>query len=103
MSGNSAGRLIDDSNHARSGKGVKVTLDFTIDLSLVRKQKRALIGLSEGSTVTFDQQEAAEGMLNMIDYIQDAILEQGLASEEEVYPKLPQLFESQPSILIDAA
>lgn len=103
MSGNNEAHLIDDSSAARSEKGVKVTLEFTIDLALLRKQKRALIGLSEGLTITLDQEEAAEGMLNMIDSIQDAILDQGLASEEEIFPKLPQLFESQPLILIDAA
>jgi hypothetical protein len=32
-------------------------------------------------------------MLNMIDVIQDSIVDRGLASEEEVFPQMPLLFE----------
>lgn len=74
-------------------KPIRVVLEFDLDLILLRKQKRALIGVSEGTTVNFEQEEAAEGLLNFIDFIQDSILEQGLATEEEVFPRLPQLFE----------
>jgi len=30
----------------------------------------------------------------MIDFIQDSIVDQGLASEEEVFPQMPLLFET---------
>lgn len=75
---------------------VKVTLELAIDLHLLRKQKRALIGIREGTAATSEQEEAAEGMLNLADFIQDSILEQGLATEEEVFPRLPQLFDPEP-------
>lgn len=81
---------------------VHVVLAFNIDLSLLRTQKRALIGVYEGGTVTYEQEEAAEGLLNLIDFIQDSIVEQGLATEEEVFPRLPQLFEDEPKTSIHA-
>jgi len=74
-------------------ESIHVLLDFNIDLTLLRKQKRALIGVYEGTTVTYEQEETAEGILNLIDFIQDSIVKQGLATEEKVFPQLPQLFE----------
>jgi hypothetical protein len=82
---------------------IKITLECDIDLLLLRKQKRALIGLREGGTITYEQETAAEGMLNLLDFIQDSILEQGLATEEEIFPRLPQLFDPEPSSLDAAA
>lgn len=82
---------------------VKVTVECDIDLLLLRKQKRALIGIREGSTITYEQETAADGLLNLLDFIQDSILEQGLATEEEIFPRLPQLFDSDPSNLDAAA
>lgn len=80
-----------------SATTVKVALECAIDLRLLRKQKRALVSITEGTTVTHEQEDAAEGMLNMLDFIQDSILEQGLATEEEIFPRLPQLFGPEPS------
>ncbi len=60
----------------------------------MRKQKHALVGVCEGVTVTYAQEETAKGMLNLIDFIQDSIVEQGLATEEAVFPRLPQLLKS---------
>lgn len=80
--------------HEAEAEGIHVVLEFKIDLALLRKQKRALISIHEGGQVSADQEDAAEGMLNMIDFIQDSILEQGLASEEEIFPRLPGLFEA---------
>jgi hypothetical protein len=77
-------------------KSIHLVLGFNADLALLRKQKRALIGLYEGATVSYEQEEAAEGMLNLIDFIQDSVLEQGLASEEEIFPRPPQLFSEEP-------
>jgi hypothetical protein len=76
---------------------VTITLECKIDLALLRKQKRALSDISEGAIVSYEQENVAEGMLNMLDCIQDSILEQGLATEEEIFPRLPQLFDSEPS------
>jgi hypothetical protein len=75
-----------------NGRTVKVVLEFKIDLLMLRKQKRALIEITTGSEVSANQEEAAEGMLNMIDFIQDSILEQGLASEEDIFLRMPLLF-----------
>jgi len=82
--------------HEAEAERIHVVLGFNIDLTLLRKQKRALIGIYEGATVNYEQEEAAEGLLNLIDFIQDSILEQGLATEEEVFPRLPQLFTEDP-------
>lgn len=73
---------------------VHVTLEFNIDLLLLRRQKRALISLYEGAQVSPEQEDAAEGMLNLIDFIQDSILDQGLATEQEISARLPNLFEA---------
>jgi hypothetical protein len=71
-----------------AGKSVEVTLTLKLDLPLLRRQKRALIGVHEGAQVSLDQEDAAEGMLSLIDFIQDSILEQGLASEDEIFPQM---------------
>jgi hypothetical protein len=77
-------------------KNIRLVLGFDVDLPLLRRQKRALIGVYEGATVSYEQEEAAEGLLNLIDFIQDSVLEQGLASEEEIFPQPPQLFRDEP-------
>jgi hypothetical protein len=84
-------------NHA--SESIVVTLEMKIDLSFLHKQKRALIGITEGSSVSYEQEEAAEGMLNLLEFIQDSILEQGLATEDDIFPKLPQLFGEEPVAL----
>lgn len=73
---------------------IDVTLELKVDLALLRKRKRALVGIFEGVPVSAEQEEAAEGMLNMLDDIQDSILEQGLASEDEIFARGPSLFEA---------
>jgi hypothetical protein len=70
--------------HEPEAKGIHVVLGFNVDLTLLRKQKRALIETYEGTAVNYEQEDAAEGLLNLIDFIQDSVLEQGLATEEEV-------------------
>ena len=73
---------------------IEVVLSFKIDLRLLRQQKRALIAMPGNFQLSPDQEEAVEGILNMIDFIQDSIVDQGLASEEEVFPQMPLLFET---------
>lgn len=75
-----------------ASSSIKVTVECDIDLVLLRKQKRALVGLREGVVATYEQENAAEGLLNLLDFIQDSILEQGLATEDDIFPRLPQLF-----------
>lgn len=79
---------------AETPTSIEVVLSFRVDLRLLRRQKRALIAMPGNFQLSPDQEEAVEGMLNMIDYIQDSIVDQGLASEEEVFPQMPLLFES---------
>jgi hypothetical protein len=78
---------------AEETTSIQVVLSFSIDLRLLRRQKRALIAIPRNFQISHDQEEAVEGMLNMIDFVQDSIVEQGLASEEEVFPQMPLLFE----------
>ena len=82
---------------------IKVAIECDIDLVLLRKQKHAVVELREGTTVTYEQETAAEGLLNLLEFIQDSILEQGLATEEDIFPRLPQLFDREPASLGTAA
>ncbi|GGG86752.1 hypothetical protein [Edaphobacter dinghuensis] len=86
-----------------SSTKIRVRLECDIDLVLLRKQKHALFGISEGSAATYEQVEVAEDMLDMLDFILDSILEQGLATEDEIFPRLPQLFAAEPATLDAAA
>lgn len=83
-------------------KKIRVRLECDIDLGLLRKQKQALFGISEGAATTYEQVEVAEDMLDMLDFILDSILEQGLATEDDIFPRLPQLFAAE-STTLDAA
>jgi hypothetical protein len=76
-----------------TSESTKVVLTFTVDLRLLRLQKRALTSIPTNFQLSADEVEAIEGMLNMIDFIQDSIVDQGLVSEEEVFPQMPLLFE----------
>jgi hypothetical protein len=68
-------------------KSVSVTLTMRIDLSLLRRQKRHLIGLRFGSVVSGAQDDTVEGVLNLLDFIQDSIVAQKLAPESAVFPR----------------
>jgi hypothetical protein len=76
-----------------TSESTKVVLTFTVDLRLLHLQKRALTSIPTNFQLSADEVEAIEGMLNMIDFIQDSIVDQGLVSEEEVFPRMPLLFE----------
>lgn len=69
----------------KDGDLLTVSLTFPISLSLLKVQKRALVNLMPGVPVTPEQDEAVEGILNLLDFIQDSILEQGLAGEDEIF------------------
>jgi hypothetical protein len=56
-------------------------------------QAQGVYGIAKGTEVTAAQEDAVEGMLNLIDFIQDSILEQGLATRDEIFPSQPSLFE----------
>ncbi len=76
------------SQDTTTSKSIEVPLTLKIDLPLLRRQKRALIGIHRDAQVSADQEDAAEGMLSLIDFIQDSILGQGLATEDEVFPQM---------------
>jgi hypothetical protein len=78
----------EDSEDEDDGPSIEVSLTLSINLNLLRRQKNTLFQLVPGSLVTPRQDEVVEGILNLIDFIQDAIFDQGLASEEEIF-KLP--------------
>ena len=64
---------------------VDVTLTLRIDLALLRRQKRDLTPLRYGSVVSMHQDDSIEGILNLLDFIQDSIVDQGLAPEGAVF------------------
>jgi hypothetical protein len=78
---------------AEDRPSIEVSLSFKVDLRLLRRQKRALVDIRQIYRVSADQEDAVEAMLNMIDFIQDSIVDQGLAPEEEVFSQMPLLFE----------
>lgn len=86
----------------RPGQSISITVELRLDLMLLRRQKSALIGVAEGATVSHEQEEAAEGLLNLLDFIQDAVVEEGLATEDEVFPRMPQLFDPSTSSVVQA-
>ena len=62
---------------------MQVTISLeNLDLVLLRRQKCHLV---ETKTVTGDYENAIEGMLNLLDHIQDYIVATGQASEAEVF------------------
>lgn len=77
-----------------------INLELKVDLALLRKQKRALAGIIEGASVSYEQEEAADGMLHLLSLIQSSILAQGLATEEDIFPPLPQLFSDEPLVVL---
>jgi hypothetical protein len=77
--------LSEDSEDENDGPSIEVSLTLSINLKLLRRQKSTLFQLVPGSLVTPKQDEVIEGILNLIDFIQDAIFDQGLASEEEIF------------------
>jgi hypothetical protein len=56
-----------------------------IDFNLLRRQKLALIELKPGTTVTSEQSAAAEGLLNILDAIQDQALRSGEYTEKQIF------------------
>ena len=62
-----------------------MTLTLRVGLALLRQQKTALIGIAAGGVVTNPQERAIEGILNLVDFIQDSIHDQGLATEDEIF------------------
>jgi hypothetical protein len=79
---------------AETPASIEVVLTFKVDLELLRRQKRTLMALPRHFQLSPCQEEAVDGLLNMIDLIQDSVVDQGLASEEEVFPQIPLLFEA---------
>lgn len=65
-------------------KTVDVNVTLRVDLDLLRRQKRALVGL-QSSQIGAEKKEAIEGILNLLDFVQDQIVDQGQASEQAVF------------------
>jgi hypothetical protein len=60
-----------------------------IDWKLLRKQKRLLLQVINNDNVNFKEKEALEGILNLIDAIQDyAVDDAQIVTEIEVFGKL---------------
>jgi hypothetical protein len=62
---------------------MKVAVELNnLDLVLLRRQKRHLVEINTGNE---DRNNAVEGMLNLLDHVQDYIVDSGQATEEEVF------------------
>lgn len=66
---------------------MEMKFNLRFDWRLLRTQKRLLVGLQSGKIVTNDQAEAVEGILNLLDAIQDQSVERGYATSREVFGK----------------
>jgi hypothetical protein len=66
-------------------KSVRVTVTKRIDLALLRRQKRDLIGLRLGSVVSRAQDDTVEGVLNLLDFIQDSVVARGIVPKNAVF------------------
>jgi hypothetical protein len=66
---------------------MKVTVELeNLDLVLLRRQKRTLVGRpSSPSRAADEEYEAVEGMINLLDHIQDFLVDSGQATEFEVF------------------
>jgi hypothetical protein len=60
---------------------------MNIDWELLREQKHQLIALAFSDTATIKETEALEGVINLLDTIQDEAVSSGLADEETVFGK----------------
>ena len=62
-----------------------IVVNLEIDWELLRRQKRAVVGLRTGTVVSAEQEDAAEGLLNLLDNIQDQAADSGEVTDEEVF------------------
>jgi len=65
---------------------MKITVEMDIDFALLRSQKLDLIDLT---SVDKPSAEVAEGMLALLDHIQDYAVDSGQATEQEVFATSP--------------
>lgn len=64
---------------------IDVPLVLKIDVTLLRRQKRYLVEVQQDPEAAAEAKTAIEGILNLLDFVQDQIVDQGLASEPEVF------------------
>ena len=62
-----------------------IVVNLEIDWELLRRQKRAVVGLRTGTVVSAEQEDAAEGLLNLLDKIQDQAADSGEVTDEEAF------------------
>lgn len=55
------------------------------DWKLLREQKTLLLVLTQGGRTSIEEAELLDGLVNLIDNIQDAALDNGEATELEVF------------------
>lgn len=56
-----------------------------IDWKLLRDQKETLVSMTIGDSISKNQEDAIIGILNLLDEFQDVAVEEGYATEEEVF------------------
>jgi len=74
---------------ASQEKTVRLQCELDLELADLREQRWVLAGLAMSDKLTSSEKEAIEGLLNLTDFISDKIVEQGLATEKEVFPRDP--------------
>ena len=63
-----------------------------INFALLRKQKQTLLDIIDDPKLTLDQQKDLEGILNLLDHIQDFAVDNLSMSDRDVFGSdLPQL------------
>lgn len=61
-----------------------------IDYKMLYNQKQVLVNTQKNPLLTQNERDALEGVLNLIDSIQDKVVELDILPEEEVFPYLNQ-------------
>lgn len=81
------------SDSTEASTSIDLVLSLKVNHRLLRRQKRVLFAMGKSLQLAPAQEEAVDGLLNLIDFIQDSIVDQGLASEQEVFPQMHLPFE----------
>jgi hypothetical protein len=61
-----------------------------IDYRMLTGQKRSLCKIQENPLLSQNEKDAIEGVLNLIDALQDKVVEKEILPESEVFPYLGQ-------------
>ena len=66
----------------------EVSVSFQLNYPLLRCQKACLVALAQRKDQDPDTQAALDGIIHLLDYIQDKIVDSGQAAERQVFGPL---------------